>query len=254
MKKVIIPLNAYSNERMTIKEHEVFISAAAKAGAHGVEIRRELLPEGDVSFEDIRQAIENHGLTSVYSAPVEMWNEDGSFNKESIMDVLMEAAEIGSQSVKLPLGHFGQHLSLVDCKSFFNQHLGSIKLLVENDQTLHGGNIERLVNFFENASIHGIPVSMTFDIGNWQYTGEDVNQAKEQLKKHVVYLHLKYVIETENGLETLPLPFDHNAKWRQIMKGFSEDLPAALEFPIHDKELTKSYIDLLNDQKEVKII
>lgn len=254
MKKVIIPLNAYSNERMTIKEHEVFIEAAAKAGAYGVEIRRELLPETGIALQDIRRAVESHCLISVYSAPIEMWKEDGSFNKESIMDVLFEAAELGVQSVKLSLGHFQQHSSLIDCKCFFNQHLGSIKLLVENDQTLHGGNIKRLVNFFENASTQGIPVSMTFDIGNWRYTGENVNQAKEQLKKHVVYLHLKHVVETEDGLETLPLPFDGNAQWKQIIKNFSEDLPAALEFPIHDKDLTKVYIDLLKDQKEVEKI
>ncbi|GAA3325523.1 hypothetical protein GCM10020331_057780 [Ectobacillus funiculus] len=46
----------------------------------------------------------------------------------------------------------------------------------------------------KNAAASHVPVKkMTFDVGNWAYTGEDVYEALEQLRPYTVYVHLKHV-------------------------------------------------------------
>jgi sugar phosphate isomerase/epimerase len=65
-----------------------------------------------------------------------------------------------------------------------------IQLTVENDPTASGGTLQRLRSFFENCTRKGIPIRMTFDIGNWSWSGENVFEAAEALADYVVYLHL----------------------------------------------------------------
>lgn len=249
MKQVIVPLNAYKAERMTEREQEELISASAKAGADGVEIRRELLLLDTLSFSKLGRYIGSQGLFSIYSAPIELWKENGQFNHHLITLALREAKELGANMIKFPLGHFQSGISCLQELSAAWEEYAACMLLVENDQTEHGGNIKRLTSFFETASTSKLPVKMTFDVGNWAYTGEDVYEALEELCPYTVYVHLKHVEKKEGSLVTLPLPFDADAEWRTILAQFSDNILTALEFPLASGEMTKCYVNTIKEQE-----
>lgn len=251
MKKVIVPLNAFDRNEVLEKGQAAFVEIIAQSGAYGIEIRRELFQEGDLPLKELRDKIEFNQLFTVYSAPIELWNEDYSINKDRIQGVYKEAALLGAKWLKVSLGHY--HSEQSDCaelKHFLTKlanEYADINLLVENDQTLYGGNVDQLKAFFENAYLNRVPVTMTFDTGNWYYSKQDVHYAIMQLADYVEYLHFKHVEVFEDRLQTLPLPVDLTAEWRQILKQFPVHLAKALEFPIDpisESEISK-YIEMV---------
>ena len=250
MKQVIVPLNAYKAERMTELEQEELISAIAKAGADGVEIRRELLPLETFSFSKLGRHIRFQNLFSIYSAPIELWKEAGQFNHHLVTLALHEAKELGANMIKFPLGYFQSGIScLQELSEAWEEEYAACVLLVENDQTEHGGNMKRLKAFFENAAASHVPVKMTFDVGNWAYTGEDVYEALEQLRPYTVYVHLKHVEKKDGSFITLPLPFDMDAAWRTVLAQFPNNVLTALEFPLASGEMTKCYVNTIKEQE-----
>lgn len=254
MRKVIIPLNAFNNEDVKEQGQAVFIPVIAAAGADGVEIRRELLSDHDASLVSLQHMLKQHHLYTIFSAPVELWREDGTLNEEEIQEVVSEAIQLDASVLKLPLGHFQDELSdmrsLQELLETFPAHL---KLLVENDQTQYGGRIQPLCTFFENASSQGIPVRMTFDVGNWKYTGEVVYEAVEKLGEYVEYIHLKHV-ERQNGeLITLPLSVGEQEEWETILHSFSSHLPIALEFPLESSDAARMYMHCVRKERQGEV-
>ncbi|OAS89485.1 MULTISPECIES: sugar phosphate isomerase/epimerase family protein [Metabacillus] len=254
MNNVIVPLNAFNRNEVLEKGQESFIEEIALAGSYGIEIRRELFPEGYLPLEKIKMEVEKFKLFTVFSAPIELWNSGAQLNEEILRRNFVEARNLGASWVKTSLGHYQTERSnCIELKQFLeelNDENEPIQLLVENDQTMHGGNVERLKAFFESASLYGIPVKMTFDTGNWYYTEQNVHYAVEQLAPYVVYLHLKHVETVKNGLVTLPLPDDKNGEWRQIVNQFPASLTKAIEFPIDPISKTKHYIEMVQNAVE----
>ncbi|MEB4887680.1 hypothetical protein [Priestia megaterium] len=157
--------------------------------------------------------------------------------------MFQEAVQLGAKWIKVSLGHF--HLdrsNVLDLKEFLSLNHG-IELLIENDQSVYGGNIRSMKAFFEKAAIHDVPVDMTFDAGNWFFSGQDVREALHELSTYLKYLHLKQVEEREEGLVTLSLDFEGNHRWINVMKCFPAELVKGLEFSIEPKEAVKKYID-----------
>ena len=249
MRNVIVPLNAFDRFEVLKKGQTSFIRLIAESGAFGIEIRRELLSEQDPSLDSIRQEIEQHRLFTVYSAPIELWKEDHGLNEKEINEIFQEGRALGAQWIKVSLGHFqkGQS-SLMELNTFLNQHQG-IQLLVENDQTRHGGNVNQLTSFFESASEQGTPVKMTFDAGNWYYSGQDVDDALSKLAPYVHYLHLKQVEDDNGEFITVPLQKDGSHSWEKVMNSFPTEIIMALEFPIEPKEKTKEYIQMITESE-----
>lgn len=244
MQNVIVPLNAFDRFEVLENGQVSFIELIAQSGALGVEIRRELLPVGEQQLETIRNEINKYGLFTVYSAPVELWREDHRFNEVEITEVFQEGKTLEAKWLKVSLGHYNKAKSKVrELTTFLNKHK-EIQLLVENDQTLHGGNINHLTTFFESAAEDNIPIKMTFDAGNWFYSGEDVEAALEKLSQYVVYLHLKQV---EKGPVTVPIQQEGNDSWQRVIRHFPLEMVKALEFPIEPKEKIADYIRLMTD-------
>jgi sugar phosphate isomerase/epimerase len=249
MQNVIVPLNAFGRDEVLENGQLCYIEAIANAGAYGVEIRRELLPDHEKNqyLDQLKQEIARFGLFTVYSAPIELWKEDTQLNTEAIEIVFHEAQTIGAKWLKVSLGHYQKNQSnLAELGSFLGGK-PEIQLLVENDQTMHGGNVQRLKAFFESALEQDIPVQMTFDVGNWFYTGQKVEDALRQLSAYVHYLHLKQVEKRENGLVTLPLQFGKNNSWEKVCKYFPPTMIKATEFPIQPIEKLKEYIQMLEE-------
>lgn len=249
MNHVIVPLNAFDRLEVLEKGQASFIPLIAEAGAYGVEIRRELLPEQDLSFDHIRKEIELYPLFTVYSAPVELWKEDHSFNSEELERTFEEGRVLGAKWIKVSLGHFHQENSDLKTLKVFLSQQHDLQLMVENDQTPYGGNIVNLKAFFESASELGVPVRMTFDAGNWFYTDQDVEDALSKLAPYVGYLHLKQV-EVRNGeLVTLPLVKGMGHSWEKVMDSLPAWIVTALEFPIEPKERTREFIEMITESE-----
>ncbi|MEH7095180.1 sugar phosphate isomerase/epimerase family protein [Neobacillus vireti] len=244
MKNVIVPLNAFDSIDVTTNGQESFVKLIAEAGAYGIEIRRELLPEAVLPLGKIKREIDRYGLFTVYSAPIECWKEDCQLNEDQLNHIFQEATILGAQWVKVSLGHFQQNKSNIAELGKFLKKQKEIQLLVENDQTPHGGSIHHLQAFFESVVDQNVPVKMTFDTGNWYFSNQDVEDALQKLAPYVSYLHLKQVTEK---LETVPLEREGDHSWKLVMSSFPADIVKALEFPIVPKEKTKDYIQMITD-------
>lgn len=138
-----------------------------------------------------------------------------------------------------------RHLSTMPWSSASNPE-GKDATSTENNPTAAGGNLRRLRSFFENCTRKGIPVRMTFDIGNWSWSDENVFEAPEALADYVVYLHCK---EVEDRSARTPISDDAKAAWRHVLARFSRELPRGGEFPIAGDDLglsTKQYVRMLS--------
>lgn len=214
-------------------------ATAKEAGCSGLELRRELFGSDipDVQgFEELRSKLEIHELSCVYSAPVELWLPDGTLNLPMLERIVPEALSLGAMLVKTSLGHYRPGESdLSALKQFWSAHVpeeNALKLTVENDQTLHGGNVGNLKRFFEDCIEAHDPIGMTFDIGNWNWTGEEAIEAAKALSSHVIYVHFKHVEKLDGRLVTLPLPKDEESLWRQVLALLPQETPRTIEFPV----------------------
>ncbi|WP_163538941.1 TIM barrel protein [Gracilibacillus sp. YIM 98692] len=251
MSGVIIPLNSFPYDTVKRRGQAWFVEHVAKSGAYGVEIRRELFPEGRFPLKEIRSETEKYNLFIVYSAPIELWLENGTFDKEALQQVFLEAKQLGANWVKVSLGHYKKNTSdFLPLKEFLKSY-HSVQLLVENDQTMYGGNIEKLASFFTQATHQQIPVNMTFDTGNWYYTNQDVENALEQLAGHVCYLHFKHVEKQEDELITVPLPNKEDAEWTRILRRFPVNIMKALEFPMDLNGINKYMAQIQHEELQL---
>lgn len=248
MNRVIIPLNAFDRKEVLENGQLSYISMIKESGAYGAEIRRELFSEQELPLKQMREEMAG-SLFTVYSAPVELWKMNGTLNKDEILKINEEALLLGASWVKVSLGHYIKGVSDLEKLNQVLHQFDSIDLLIENDQTVHGGNAEILRSFFESASIAGVPVKMTFDTGNWLYTNESPIEAFGMLKEYVAYLHLKNVVSSGNGFITTELSNSETTDWRMIAKQLPVNLPRALEFPIDPVSRLKEFIGMVHPTK-----
>ncbi|UYP10193.1 sugar phosphate isomerase/epimerase family protein [Priestia megaterium] len=247
MNRIIIPLNAFE----TTSSQHTMIGRIYEQQVHGVEIRRELMKKVDQEIELIAEELKKYPLFTVYSAPIELWKENGELNKQELKAILEEAVSLGAQWVKVSLGFYQPQSPIGDLQELL-QAFPALRLFVENDQTSYGGNIASLYAFFDNA--YEVPVSMTFDIGNWLYVQERPEEAIKKLRPFVGYIHIKHVIKNSGKLVTNSISNDSNEMWKDILKGFSHSIFKALEFPIDEPEQIPGFISLVKaaEQEEVQ--
>lgn len=247
MADVFIPLNAFSVNENLPEDLYFYISMIADSKADGIEIRRELMRTESIHSDilKISQLLPCSSLSTVYSAPIPLWNEHSLLNEKYVTMLLEECQILNANWLKLPLGHYQVNKSnLFLLQTILNQYK-NIQLLIENDQTLEGGTIHHLLSFFENASKEGVWVKMTFDLGNWAFLHEDAQKAALLFKSYVAYYHLKHVIKKGHQLITVPVSTEEKALWKEVEKEFPL-VPKALEFPISPSvnELNR-YIDIV---------
>ncbi|MBI0575836.1 sugar phosphate isomerase/epimerase [Neobacillus cucumis] len=247
MEKVIVPLNAFDSIEVLKKGQAAFIELIANSGAFGVEIRRELFPGDDFQLEKLKNETEKYQLFTVYSAPIELWKPDHSLNTKELMMVTEEGLALGANWIKVSLGHFEKFKSNIQELNRFLIPFPDIQFLVENDQTLYGGNVKQLKLFFESAHHFHVPIKMTFDVGNWTYTNEDVESALHELAPFVQYVHLKQVENMNGEFITVPLDTEGKLGWMKVINQFPNNLVKALEFPIQPKEKTKEFVELVKN-------
>jgi sugar phosphate isomerase/epimerase len=237
---VSISLSSYGADLVRQRGQGSFIDILAAAGATRIEWREELLTvEDPLQLADATRA---QGLESVYSSPMELWLAGQSKPNPELAEALQRAQAFGAKWLKVSLGYFTDTCDL----QTLNQLLGksTVQLLVENDQTLHGGRIEPFQRFFAAVEQHHLPIKMTFDIGNWHWQDQPAANAARLLGRHVGYVHCKAVSRRADGkLVAIPPTASDLQLWEQLLRHMAQGVMRAAEYPLQGEDLLQLTTD-----------
>ena len=242
--EIIVVTAAYGAQKVAeLGGQTALLPLIKQAGADGVEIRRELFNENELCLlHALGNAISQHQLSASYSVPEALWLDDGALNPR-LAQFLQEAEQIGAKRLKVALGHFVE-LDASALRAVLNA--STVTLVVENDQT-PDSKLTPMLRFFHQACDAALPLDMTFDMGNWQWTGEDGLQAAAQLSRYVSYIHVKTAVPHGETFRAIALD-QADDSWRSLLNSLPTDAPRGIEFPLEGADLlavTRHYVDLL---------
>ncbi|NUU37281.1 sugar phosphate isomerase/epimerase [Pseudomonas sp. C2B4] len=233
---VSISLSSYGADLVRQRGQGSFIDVLAAAGATHIEWREELLT-GEAP-EQLANATQAKGLESVYSSPMELWLAGQSKPNPELMSALQRAQAFGAKWLKVSLGYFTDNNDLQALAQVLAH--SSLQLLVENDQTLHGGRIEPFQRFFAAVEQHRLPIKMTFDIGNWHWQDQSAASAARLLGRHVGYVHCKAVSRRADGKLVAIPPADSDLDlWEQLLRHMPHGVMRAAEYPLQGDDLVQ---------------
>lgn len=242
---VLISLTAYGADLALRDGQAALARIAAAAGADGVEFRGELQRGHKEEVREQREVARQHGLSVVWSSPEGLWDDAGSLDAAALDRAFTTALALGATRVKMSLGGYREGTALEALLPWL-RHDG-IELVVENDQTARAGTVPPLRDFFARTGALGESVPMTFDMGNWHWTGEDPLDAAQVLGAGVGYVHCKGVQRTP--AKWIAVPLDQSAApWRSVLRRLPTHVARAIEFPLQGEDLvqvTRSHVELL---------
>ena len=206
------------------------------AGASHMELREELFSAQEPA--GLGEAVAEHGLVCVYSSPLEVWQAGQAAPAPELAAALARAHACGAVWLKVSLGFYSP---VSNPKALAELLEGQpVRLLVENDQTAQGGRIAPLAEFFSQVQKLGLPIGMTFDIGNWQWQQQSAASAALQLGRYVEYLHCKAVRRTPaSKLVAVPPQPEDLQQWQQLMQHMRGGLVRAIEYPLQAIDLAQ---------------
>lgn len=233
---VSISLSSYGADLVRQRGQGSFIEILATAGASRIEWREELLTVEDPA--QLADATHARGLESVYSSPMELWLAGQSKPNPELLIALQRAQAFGAKWLKVSLGYFTDNSDLVALARTLAQ--SPVQLLVENDQTLHGGRIEPFQRFFNEVEQDKLPIKMTFDIGNWHWQDQSPASAARLLGRHVGYVHCKAVTRRADGklVAIAPAASDLH-QWEQLLRHMAQGVMRAAEYPLQGDDLVQ---------------
>ena len=233
---VSISLSSYGADLVRQRGQGSFIDVLAAAGATRIEWREELLTVEDPA--QLADATQAQGLESVYSSPMELWLAGQSKPNPELISALQRAQAFGAKWLKVSLGYFTDNSDLQALSRVLGK--SAVQLLVENDQTLHGGRIEPFQRFFTEIEQHKLPVKMTFDIGNWHWQDQSATSAARLLGRHVGYVHCKAVSRRADGkLVAMPPAASDLHLWEQLLRYMAQGVMRAAEYPLQGDDLVQ---------------
>ena len=244
---ILISLSSFGAAEVRRHGQLWFMHLARQAGADGVEVRGELLVDAERELPELAAAAQEAGLQLVYSSPEGLWSDDGELDSPALERGLAAAARLGAPRLKMAIGGFGP--SSLESLRRLRARLAdtSIELVIENDQTAGAGTLGALRTYFAEARDSGLATGMTFDMGNWHWTGECPLQAAQALAPEVRYVHCKGVQRRPRSWVAVPLA-DSAAPWRAVLRAMPPGLPWAIEYPLVGDDLlqtTRGQIDQL---------
>lgn len=243
--EIIVVTAAYGQQQVAaLGGQQALLPLIQQAGADGVEIRRELFDAATLAnLPALAQAIQHHQLRASYSVPDTLFCDDGALNPQ-LENYLKEAQQLNAQRLKLALGGFSGELHAADLRAIGERY--QPELTVENDQTL-SGKLAPSLRFFQAVEQANLPVTMTFDMGNWLWTQENAPAAATQLGRFVRYIHVKAAEPHGDSYRAVALD-EANADWRGLLRQLPNDAPRGIEFPLEGEDLlavTRHYVSLL---------
>lgn len=233
----LISLTAFGSSEVQRLGQLHFTQLAHAAGADGVEVRGELLRGAASELQDLAQATSALGLRRVYSSPQGLWQDDGTLDQAALEAALQAARTLDAPRLKMSMGGFGPasvpslarlHACLAD--------VSAVELVIENDQTPTAGTLSALAFFSAACTQAGHPLGLTFDMGNWHWTGECPLQAAQALAPQVTYVHCKGVLRQPQRWVAVPLS-QSQAPWRAVLRTLPAQVPWAIEYPLQGEDL-----------------
>jgi sugar phosphate isomerase/epimerase len=235
---IFVSLSSFGSSEVLRDGQARYVHLCQAAGADGVEIRGELLRNGDREIDELGPLVRDTGMTCVYSSPELLWNETGGFSRGALDRGLARAAVLGATILKMSTGRYGpasqESLSELQAAA----RATHTRLLIENDQTASGGTVGALARFFADADSAGLDLGMTFDMGNWHWAGECPLDAARTFARRVRYVHCKGVQRQPARWTAVPLD-DSSAPWRSILRSLPAGVPHAIEYPLMGEDLTQ---------------
>ncbi|WP_434657212.1 AP endonuclease [Pseudomonas sp. Z1-14] len=233
---VSISLSSFGADLVRQRGQGSFVELLAAAGASRIEWREELFTHEQP--DELAAGARAQGLASIYSSPLELWLPGQPRPNPALLVALQRCEAFGSSWLKVSLGHFTDSHDLSALAPILAT--SPVQLLVENDQTLQGGRIEPLQRFFTAVEAQGLPVAMTFDIGNWQWQDQSATVAARQLGRHVAYVHCKAVARRDDGkLIAVPPALADLHLWEQLLKHMPVGVMRAAEYPLQGDDLAQ---------------
>jgi len=232
MSCIFISLSSFGAAEVRRHGQLWFARLAANAGADGVEVRGELLRD-DAELPAIGDALA--GVQRVYSSPEGLCSDDGGLDRAALDRGLAAARALGAPRLKMSIGSGSPSAASF---AALRDRLADtpVELVIENDQTAEAGTLTALSPFFDAAQSHGLALGMTFDIGNWHWTGECPLQAAAACAPRVRYVHCKGVQRQPQRWVAVPL-VDSAAPWRSVLRAMPAGLPWAIEYPLAGDDL-----------------
>lgn len=233
---ILISLSAFGATEARQRGQLWFTELSLAAGADGVEVRSELLVDAATELPAIAEAVRAAGKSVVYSSAEDLWAADGSLATPALDRALMAAHILGAPRLKMAIGGFNpaSHTPLTALQD--RLQAANTELVIENDQTPAAGTLAALQDFFDTANAQGLFLGMTFDMGNWHWTGECPLQAAAALAPQVRYVHCKGVQRQPQRWVAVPLA-ESSAPWRAVLRTLPADVPWAIEYPLMGDDL-----------------
>lgn len=244
---VLISLSAFGAAEVRRHGQLWFTQLSLQAGADGVEVRSELLVDGESELAAIAQVVRALGKDLVYSSADYLWAPDGTLDVPALERALLAAQTLLAPKIKMSIGGFGpgSHSTLLTLQGRLKE--SKVELVIENDQTPMAGTLAAMQDFFSAASAQGLVLGMTFDMGNWHWSGECPLQAAAVLAPQVRYVHCKGVQRQTQRWVAVPLA-ESSSPWRAILRALPTGVPWAIEYPLTGDDLvavTRQEIDHL---------
>jgi sugar phosphate isomerase/epimerase len=242
---IVIVASAFGAEAIRRDGHAIWAATAARAGAAGFEVRRELFAnDADIArdaLQKLGETIRALGLWAVYSTPTDTFSPDGTLDRAAVTRAIDEAAALGARIVKLQLGgadpENGQPAIATDPATIdwlLNAtHNSPARVVVENGQPKAGGTIrafEQLFAALESAQPEHLPLTMTFDTGNWLWALQDPADAARRLAPFVTYVHCK-AVTGEGARRFACAPHADDARFAALLASLPRNVPRGIEFP-----------------------
>lgn len=247
-RKIIVVTAAYGADHVRqVGGQRAILPVIAAGGADGVEIRRELFNDKELqALPTLAQSIELLGLFACYSAPAALLMPDGTLNPD-LPRYLAEASTLNALWLKVSLGHFRDKQPLEALRELLLE--SGMTLVVENDQT-DCGQLAPMQRFKAACRVMELPVTLTFDTGNWLWVGESPEEAARHLAPAVSYIHVKAAVPHHQHFRAIP-PDNADARWMDLLNQLPTDAPRGIEFPLEGPDLaavTRHYVNLLREE------
>ncbi|WP_296659113.1 TIM barrel protein [Paraburkholderia sp.] len=245
MAEVAIVASAFGAGAIRRDGHAAWIGATKEAGACAFEVRCELMDAADTRPEALRAlgiALVREGLWPVWSTPDALYGEDGALDEAALRSAVACGQALGARFVKLQLGgfagnaHAARLAAVLEELSEAGAQVGAMppmpRVVVENGQVEQGGKLMQFTGLFRALRDAGCDrlIGMTFDIGNWHWTGEPPLMAAVALAPYVEYIHCK-AVDGAGARRFACAPAADDALCRAAFARLPPDVLRGIEFP-----------------------
>ncbi len=241
---IVIVASAFGPDAIRRDGHAAWAQVAAKAGAAGFEVRRELFSyqaqSQPASLYELGQQIRAAGIWSVYSTPATLFDDTGALDESAMEQTLDEAAALDARIVKFQLGGSESVGTATDSATLDRLIAGirnsKAQVVVENGQMKAGGTIDAFSTLFEALDTRPHTLSMTFDTGNWQWAQQDPLEAARRLTRYVGYVHCK-AVQGEGARRFATAPATDDAHFAELLAYLPAGVARGIEFPFDQDSL-----------------